>query len=468
MGRGMDMNHGASELDIEEILTRQKRYYDEDHTRSIKERRVILTRLRNVLKSREAEIMAALRQDLNKSELEAYSTELGIVLEEIGHICKRLTRWAKPRKVRTALTHIGSKGMIVPEPYGTVLIIAPWNYPFQLAISPLVGAIAAGNTVVLKPSELSPSVSDLLRRILAEVFPEEYVAVVEGGAEVSTELLKHKFDYIFFTGSVNVGRIVMEAAAKHLTPVTLELGGKSPCIVHRDADLALAARRIVFGKFTNAGQTCVAPDYLWVHKNVKEQLLQEMRQVVRDFYGEHPLSHPDYGRIVSRRHFDRLVMFLQDGQVALGGQSDAETLKIEPTVLDQVTWDMPVMKEEIFGPVFPVLEYEELDEMIAVVRSHPKPLALYLFSQNKSVQNHVIESLSFGGGTINDTLMHLATPYLPFGGVGDSGMGSYHGYESFKTFSHEKSVLIQTTRFDFAFRYPSSKNALRILKKLLK
>ncbi|RUT30655.1 aldehyde dehydrogenase [Paenibacillus zeisoli] len=462
------MNNEASELDIKELLTRQKQFYDEDRTRSVEYRRVMLTRLRDALQSREAEIMEALRLDLNKSELEAYSTEIGIVLEEIRHICKRLARWAKPRKVRTALTHTGSKGMIVPEPYGTVLIIAPWNYPFQLAISPLVGAIAAGNTVVLKPSELTPSVSAILKSILAEVFQEEHVAVVEGGVEVSTKLLKCKFDYIFFTGSVNVGRIVMEAAAKHLTPVTLELGGKSPCIVHEDANLVLAARRIVFGKFTNAGQTCVAPDYLWVHKNVKEQLLQEMRHVIRDFYGEHPLSHPDYGRIVSRRHFDRLVMFLQDGQVVLGGRSDEGSLKIEPTVLDQITWDMPVMQEEIFGPVFPVLEYEDLEELIARVRSHPKPLALYLFSQSKAIQNQVISSLSFGGGTINDTLMHLATPYLPFGGVGDSGMGSYHGLESFKTFSHEKSVLYQTTRFDFTFRYPSSKNALRIIRKMLK
>ncbi|USB34081.1 aldehyde dehydrogenase [Paenibacillus sp. YPG26] len=462
------MNNKAAELDIHELLTRHKLYYDSGRTRSIRDRLVLLARLREVLQSREAEIMAALRQDLNKSELESYSTEIGIVLEEIRHISRRLTRWARPRKVRTALTHIGSKGMIVPEPYGTVLIIAPWNYPFQLAISPLVGAIAAGNTVVLKPSELSPAVSDLLRRILAEVFPEDYVAVVEGGVEVSTELLRHKFDYIFFTGSVNVGRIVMEAAAKQLTPVTLELGGKSPCIVHKDADIALAARRIVFGKFTNAGQTCVAPDYLWVHRDVKEELLQEMGRAVRGFYGEDPISHPDYGRVVSRRHFDRLVMFLQDGQTVLGGRSDVETLKIEPTILDQVTWDMPVMKEEIFGPVFPVLEYEQLDEVIEGVRNHPKPLALYLFSQAESVQKHVIESLSFGGGTINDTLMHLATPYLPFGGVGDSGMGSYHGSESFKTFTHEKSVLIQTTRFDFPFRYPSSKNALRILKKLMK
>lgn len=468
MEEGMDVNNEASESDIQDLLTRQKLYYDEGHTRSVKIRLAILTRLRDVLKSSEAEIMNALRQDLNKSELEAYSTELGIVLEEIRHICKRLTRWVKPRKVRTALTHVGSKGLIVPEPYGTALIIAPWNYPFQLAISPLIGAIAAGNTVVLKPSELTPSVSALLRRILAEVFQEEHVAVVEGGVEVSTRLLKHKFDYIFFTGSVSVGRIVMEAAAKQLTPVTLELGGKSPCIVHEDADLPLAARRIVFGKFTNAGQTCVAPDYLWVHKKVKEPLLREMRQVVRDFYGEHPLSHPDYGRIVSRRHFDRLVKFLQNGQVVMGGGSDEESLKIEPTVLDQVTWDMPVMKEEIFGPVFPVLEYEDLQDMMASVRSHPKPLALYLFSQSKAIQNQVIQSLSFGGGTINDTLMHLATPYLPFGGVGDSGMGSYHGLESFKTFSHEKSVLIQTNRFDFTFRYPSSKNALRIIKKLLK
>ncbi|WP_068615301.1 aldehyde dehydrogenase [Paenibacillus tuaregi] len=454
--------------EIEAYLQRQRRYQEGGNTRSVSMRLERLARLAEVLRSYERDIMAALQQDLNKSELESYTTELGIVLEEIRHIRRRLRRWAKPRKVKTALTHVGSKGYIVPEPYGTVLIIAPWNYPFQLAVSPLVGAVAAGNTVVLKPSELAPAMSALLKRILGEVFSEDEVVVLEGGVEVSTALLEQKFDYIFFTGSVNVGRIVMEAASKHLTPVTLELGGKSPCIVHHDADVKLAARRIAFGKFTNAGQTCVAPDYLWVHKDIKDELLSELKIAVHSFYGERPLQHPDYGRIVSRRHFDRLVSFAGNGRIVMGGGSDEELLKIEPTVIDQVTWDMPMMKEEIFGPVFPVMEYDSLDQVIQGVRSHPKPLALYLFSESRSVQQQVTESLSFGGGTINDTLMHLATPYLPFGGVGESGMGSYHGYESFKTFSHEKSVLVQTTRFDFTFRYPSSKYALKIMKKLLK
>ncbi|GIP22646.1 aldehyde dehydrogenase [Paenibacillus sp. J22TS3] len=461
-----DSSHIRQE--IEAHLQRQRCYQEGGYTRSVSKRLDRLARLAEVLKSYEPDIMVALRQDLNKSELESYTTELGIVLEEIRHIRRRLRRWVKPRKVKTALTHVGSKGYIVPEPYGTVLIIAPWNYPFQLAVSPLVGAIAAGNTVVLKPSELAPAMSALLKRVLGEVFSEDEVVVLEGGVEVSTALLEQKFDYIFFTGSVNVGRIVMEAASKHLTPVTLELGGKSPCIVHYDADVKLAARRIAFGKFTNAGQTCVAPDYLWVHKDIKEELLSELKIAVQSFYGERPLQHPDYGRIVSRRHFDRLVSFTGNGRIVMGGDSDEELLKIEPTVIDQVTWDMPMMKEEIFGPVFPVMEYDSLDQVIQGVRSHPKPLALYLFSESRSVQQQVTESLSFGGGTINDTLMHLATPYLPFGGVGESGMGSYHGYESFKTFSHEKSVLVQTTRFDFTFRYPSSKHALKIMKKLLK
>lgn len=451
-----------------ELLALQQHYFQSGVTRSVEFRMAQLKKLRHAIVEREASILEALRADLNKSEMEAYAFEIGLVYKEITFMLKHLKRWSKPRKVKTALTHIGSRSYIVPEPLGAVLIIAPWNYPFQLAMSPLVGAIAAGNTVVLKPSELAPAVSAILASILRDTFDRSYLAVVEGGADASRELLELPFDKIFFTGSVRVGKIVMEAAAKHLTPVTLELGGKSPCIVHDDASLPLAAKRIAFGKFINAGQTCIAPDYLLVQRKVKNELVAAIREAVVSMYGDDPLQNPDYCKIVSPAHYERLREFLTDGTAVAGGRSDEQTLRIEPTVLEHVTWEMPVMKEEIFGPILPVVTYDEIQEAIAIVNARPKPLALYVFTQNPSLQKLVTERIPFGGGCINDTLMHLGTPYLPFGGVGESGMGSYHGENSFHTFSHMKSVLKQTTKFDFAFRYPSSKYGLAIIRKLLK
>ncbi|AFC28233.1 YwdH [Paenibacillus mucilaginosus 3016] len=453
---------------IHSVIIKQKEHFNRGETRPLAVRQAHLEALRQAVKRYEAEIIAALRADLGKSELEAYSTEIGFLLEEIRFVSKRMKGWAKPRKVKTAPTHIGSRGVIIPEPYGTALIIAPWNYPFQLALSPLVCAIAAGNTAVLKPSELTPTVSALLARLVADTFAPEVVAVIEGGVEETTELLRQPFDYIFFTGSVPVGRIVMEAAAKRLIPVTLELGGKSPCIVHRDAKLELAAKRIAFGKFANSGQTCIAPDYLLVHEEVKDELLRHLQAAVEEFYGREPVRNPDYGRIVSRRHYDRLVRFLGDGRSVFGGQSDDEALRIAPTALDGVSPEAPVMQEEIFGPILPVLTYREIGETIAAVNAKPKPLALYLFTEDAGVQREVVEKVSFGGGCINDTLMHIATPYLPFGGVGESGMGSYHGESSFKAFSHFKSVLKQTTLFDIAFRYPSAKNGLKLMRRFMK
>ncbi|WP_426454839.1 aldehyde dehydrogenase [Paenibacillus sp. S-38] len=453
---------------IRSVIIQQKDHFNRGLTRSLAVRQAHLDALRGAVKRYEADIIAALRADLGKSELEAYSTEIGFLLEEIRFVSKRMKGWAKPRKVKTALTHVGSRGVIVPEPYGTALIIAPWNYPFQLALSPLVGAIAAGNTAVLKPSELTPAVSSLLARLVADTFAPEVVAVIEGGVEETTELLRQPFDYIFFTGSVPVGRIVMEAAAKRLIPVTLELGGKSPCIVHRDAKLELAAKRVAFGKFANSGQTCIAPDYLLVHEEVKDEFLRHLRGAVEEFYGREPLRSPDYGRIVSRRHYDRLVRFLGDGRAVFGGQSDDEALRIAPTVLDGVSPEAPVMQEEIFGPILPVLTYREIGETIAAVNARPKPLALYLFTEDAGVQREVVEKVPFGGGCINDTLMHIATPHLPFGGVGESGMGSYHGESSFKAFSHFKSVLKQTTLFDIAFRYPSAKSGLKLMRRFMK
>jgi len=450
------------------LVNKQRQFFKTDKTKTIAFRVEALQRLKTAIKKYEQELMGALRADLNKSEFDAYSTEIGIVLEEINFTLKRLRAWVKPKKVKTPITHIGSSSYIYSEPYGVALIIAPWNYPFQLAIAPLIGAIAAGNCAIIKPSELTPKTSDILEQLISEYFPEEYIAVVQGAVETSQALLNEKFDYIFFTGSVPVGRIIMEAASKSLTPVTLELGGKSPCIVHEDANLKLAAKRIAWGKFMNAGQTCVAPDYLYLHKQIKEPFLNLLKNAIVDLYGQEPLKNPDFTRIVSNSHFQRLCGFLSNGEIVSGGKTSQETLMIEPTVLEGISWDDPVMMDEIFGPILPVLEYDSLSEVIEGIQNHPKPLALYLFTENDSVQQEVLNQISFGGGCINDTVYHIASPHLPFGGVGNSGIGAYHGKGSFDTFSHKKSVLKQTTRFDIPVRYPNVKDGLRKIKMFLK
>ncbi|MED1408844.1 aldehyde dehydrogenase [Bacillus paramycoides] len=455
-------------MSISSIVNKQKEYFYKGHTRSVEIRKSNLQKLYDGIQRFEDEIFQALKVDLNKSIHESFTTEIGYVLKEISFQMQHISSWSKPRRVRTALTHFGSKGTIVPEPYGVTLIIAPWNYPFQLAIAPLVGALAAGNTVILKPSELTPNVSKVLVKMLEELFTEELVAVVEGGVEESTALLKEPFDYIFFTGSVGVGKVVMEAAAKNLTPLTLELGGKSPCIVHKDAKLDVTARRIVWGKFLNAGQTCVAPDYMYVHSSVKEQLIKALRHEIAEQYGKDALQNDSYVRIVSERHFERLCTFLQVGNPVIGGNYKKETLHIEPTVLTNVTWQDSVMEDEIFGPILPILEYNKIEDVIETIQQHPKPLALYVFSEDKGVQEKVTRNISYGGGCINDVVYHLATPYLPFGGVGSSGLGGYHGKESFRTFSHYKSILSQSTAFDMKIRYSSTKSALKFIRKLLK
>ncbi|KEK23557.1 aldehyde dehydrogenase [Bacillus gaemokensis] len=455
-------------MNITSIVNEQKSYFYKGHTRDIETRKQHLRKLYEGIGRFEADIFQALKLDLNKSDHESFTTEIGYVLKEISFLIKHLSSWSKPKRVRTALTHFGSKGKIIPEPYGVTLIMAPWNYPFQLAIAPLVGALAAGNTVVLKPSELTPNVSSLLASILRELFPAELVAVVEGGVTESTALLREPFDYIFFTGSVGVGKIVMEAAAKKLIPLTLELGGKSPCIVHKDTKLDVAARRIVWGKFLNAGQTCVAPDYIYVHSSVKGEFIKALRTEIEHQYGEKPLQNENYVRVVSKRHFERLLSFLQDGRTEIGGNYKEETLHIEPTVLTNITWQDPIMEDEIFGPILPVMEYEGIEEVIETIQKQPKPLALYVFSENKELQKKVTQNISYGGGCMNDVVYHLATPYLPFGGVGSSGLGSYHGEQSFRTFSHYKSILSQTTVFDMKIRYSSTKSALKFIRKLLK
>ncbi|MWC29405.1 aldehyde dehydrogenase family protein [Paenibacillus sp. MMS18-CY102] len=455
-------------MQIYELLELQRQLFASGRTRPFEERQQRLRALKTALKRHEPALLNALKQDLNKSEMEAYSTEIGLVYHEINHTLKRLKRWMKPKRVRTPLTHWGSRSYIMAEPYGVALIIAPWNYPVQLSLLPLIGAVAAGNTVILKPSELAPHVADVLAAAIGEAFEPEWATAMLGGAEVSTALLAEKLDYIFFTGSVKIGRAVMTAAASQLTPVTLELGGKSPCIVHRDADIALAAKRVAFGKFTNAGQTCVAPDYVYVHRDVREQFVAQLAHAIQALYGQEPLHNPDYAHIISDRHFARLASFLSDGHPVVGGQVDPEQRCIAPTVLEGVNWNSSIMQEEIFGPILPLLSYESIEEVYEAVLERPKPLALYLFSNRRELQREVLERISFGGGCVNDTLLHFASPYLPVGGVGDSGMGRYHGESSFFTFSHQKSVLHQATFCDIPFRYPNSQWGLAIIRRLLR
>ncbi|WP_096201110.1 aldehyde dehydrogenase [Bacillus sp. FJAT-45350] len=450
------------------LIENQRNYFFTGETKDISFRIKQLKLLKKVIKKNEKQIIDALRNDLNKSEFEAYMTEIGYLYNEINDVLKNIKDWAKPKKVRTPKTHIGSDSYIYPEPYGVVLIIAPWNYPFQLALAPLIGAMATGNCAIIKPSELTPETSAIVAEIIKETYSENYITVVEGAVETSEALLKERFDYIFFTGSVAVGKIVMEAASKYLTPITLELGGKSPTIVHDDAKLEIAAKRIVWGKFINAGQTCVAPDYLLVQKNVKEKLVVQLKKAIKEFYGENVISNSNYPMIVNQRHLDRLIAYLDNGDIVYGGQSEREKRFLEPTLIENVSLDSPIMTDEIFGPILPILEYGSLDEVIEIVRERQNPLALYLFTENVATEKRILNDLSFGGGCINDTIYHLGTPHLPFGGVGESGMGAYHGKFSFDTFSHQKGVLKQTSKFDIPLRYHTTKGALTMIKRVFK
>lgn len=430
----------------QELTKKQLSFFHSGKTKDVAFRIETLKKLRELVLGHEEDILKAVKADLNKPEMEAKRAEIGLVLSEIDFALENLAEWAAPKEVETPSTHAGAKSYIYQDPYGLALVIAPWNYPFQLAVSPVVGAIAAGNCVVLKPSELTPHTSSLLAKMFNENFPEEYLTVVEGEVETSTALLKENFDYIFFTGSTMVGKIVAEAAAKHLTPVTLELGGKSPTIVHEDANIEEAAKRIARGKFANAGQTCVAPDYILVQRNVKDELLSNLKEVVTNTYGEDVSQNLDFPHVVSEKHFDRLSSFLTNGKIVFGGKTDRSRLFIEPTVLDNISWEDNVMQDEIFGPILPVIVYDEISEVIEAIVKRPKPLALYLFSEGEAVQDHILNSVSFGGGSINDTINHMTSHYLPFGGVGDSGMGAYHGKASFDTFSHAKSILKRSNK----------------------
>ncbi|MCM3006370.1 aldehyde dehydrogenase [Priestia koreensis] len=429
-----------------ELLQKQHAFFKGGQTKDVQFRIDTLNKLKDLVQTHAQDVLDAVKADLNKPEVEAKRAEVGLVIGEIDYMVENLAAWAEPKEVETPAMLEGAKSFILPEPYGSALVIAPWNYPFQLAMNPLVGAIAAGNTAVLKPSELTPRTSSLLATLINDNFPEEYLRVVEGEVETSTALLNEKFDYVFFTGSTGVGKIVAQAAAKHLTPVTLELGGKSPTIVHKDANLDETAARIARGKFANAGQTCVAPDYVLAHRSVKDELIKKLQEVITATYGEDVTKNLDFPHVVSGRHFDRLHGFLANGDLAVGGQSDRDRLFIEPTVLDNISFEDAVMQDEIFGPILPMIVYDELSEVIDEVTKRPKPLALYIFSEDEEVQNEILHNISFGGGSINDTITHMTTHYLPFGGVGESGMGAYHGKASFNTFSHFKSILNRPTK----------------------
>ncbi|NFA62000.1 aldehyde dehydrogenase [Clostridium sporogenes] len=453
---------------INNILEKQKKFFDNGYTKDINFRIEALKKLKYSIKINENNIFKALKKDLNKSEFETFITEIGIVYDEINVAIKNIKKWSKTKKVRTPITNFLASSYIYNEPYGVVLIMAPWNYPFQLIMAPLVGAISAGNCILLKPSELAVETEKIIVDIIKDTFNDEYISVVTGGVEGSEALLKEKFDYIFYTGGINVGKIVMKAAAENLTPIILELGGKSPCIVDKDADIDLAARRIAWGKFLNAGQTCVAPDYLIVHKNIKEKFISLMEKYIVKFFGKNSFESEDYPRIINERHFKRLEGYLDEGKIVFGGKRDINNLYIEPTIIEEINFKNRIMQEEIFGPVLPVIEFEDISEVIDIVKNNSKPLALYYFSEDKEKQKFVIKNIQFGGGCINDTIMHLATSTLPFGGVGNSGMGGYHGIASFETFSHKKSILKKSNLIDIKIRYAPFKGKINLARKLFK
>ena len=438
-------------MDIHEIVESEKHFFRTGVTRGVDFRIDMLKKFRKAIIENDELISAALKADLNKQPFESYMCETGLLLEEINFHIKRLKKWSKTRRVKSGIGQLPGKSYVCPEPYGVVLIMAPWNYPVQLCLMPLVGAISAGNCAVVKPSAYAPESSRVISKLIESAFPTGFVTAVEGGRDANKALLDEPFDYIFFTGSVAVGKTVMEAAAKRLTPVTLELGGKSPIIVDETANLPLAARRIAFGKVLNAGQTCVAPDYLMIEKSVEAPFIEEYKKALASFFPEGDMS--GMVRIINDKHFERVCNILDNsGNVVIGGARDAETRFIEPAVLTDVPIDSPAMQQEIFGPVLPVLPYEKLDDCIDFIRSRPKPLALYIFSENKMNQEKVLNSCSFGGGCINDTVIHLASSHMSFGGVGESGMGSYHGKKSFDTFTHYRSVLKQG-KLDVKLRY---------------
>ncbi len=456
--------------DINLIFKNQKEFFESGKTINVDYRIKNLKKLNDIIKKNEDKILNELKKDLGKSNFEGYVTEVGILYDDINFHIKNVKKWSSEEKRKSPIVYYPSKSYIYKEPYGVTLIIGPFNYPFQLVIAPLIGAISAGNTAIIKPSENSRNIALLLEKLINENFPGEYLRVVNplGGKETVSLLLDKPFDYIFFTGSVRVGKLVMQKAAQHLTPVTLELGGKSPCIVDSDAKLKLAAKRIVWGKFLNAGQTCVAPDYLCVHKSVKDELLKLIINEIRIQFGENVRNSEDYPRIVNKSSLERLSGYLNDGKIYYGGNIDEDNLYMEPTLIIKPDLNSPLMSDEIFGPILPILVYEDLDNVIKFINHREKPLALYYFSESKKKIKYVLTSTTSGGVTINDTIIHVANPNLPFGGVGNSGVGKYHGKESFETFTHNKSVMKRGTFIEFNIRFAPYKNKLNLVKRIMK
>lgn len=454
-------------MDFKELVSAQRRYWNSGATRSLAFRKDMLERLEQAIEGREKELLEALREDLGKAPYESYACEVGMTLAELRHAKKHLSRWAAPKGRPSPLALFPAKSRVAADPYGVALIMSPWNYPVQLTLVPLISALAAGNCAVVKPSAYAPAVSAALSALISDIFPREYVAAVEGGRAENSALLEEHFDYIFFTGSTEVGKTVMTAAAKFLTPVTLELGGKSPVIIGADADLRLTARRLAWGKFLNAGQTCVAPDHIWVPEGLRDALVEELDRQIHVLYGENPLESPDLPKIVNEKHFMRVKGLIQEEKTAVGGKSDLKTRKIEPTVLVDVTEGDPAMGEEIFGPVLPVLTYTDLEELLVRQQQKPRPLALYIFTRDRRTEERILQMVPSGGVCVNDAVVHLANPNVPFGGVGDSGMGSCHGRAGFDTFTHYRTV-VRRGSLDLPLRYPPyGGKSLGLLKKLM-
>lgn len=461
-------NQVYTEFDAATLVNKQRNFFNTGKTKDIEFRIEQLKKLRQVISDNQELIMEALKKDLNKSPMEAYGTEVGFLLADIKHTLKTIRSLAKPRKVKTPLFHQLGSSWIQPEPYGVTYVVAPWNYPFQLAIAPAIGALAAGNTCIIRPSRMSENTARVMEKLINSNFDESYLKVVLSDIRQSNELLEQKFDYIFFTGSPDVGRQIYAAASKHLTPVTLELGGKSPCFVDETFNTNWGIKRIVWGKFTNAGQTCVAPDYVLVDKKVKQKFVDAFIKTTKEFFGEDPQKSPDLGRIINEKHFLRLTKLLEKGNILMGGKTDINDLYIAPTLIDGVTADDPVMQGEIFGPILPIIEYEKLDDAIRFVNSRNKPLALYIFSEDKMYQERILNETSSGNASINECLMHVGQFELPFGGVGESGMGAYHGDVSFETFSHMKGILKKSTLSDFKQRFPPyTESGTKLIRKLI-
>jgi len=453
---------------MKELIAQQKVFFQSQQTKDISFRKNALIKLKKELLLKEPKIIEALNKDFKKSEFESVLSETGTVLAELSHTIKKINKWAKPQSVMPSLLNFPSRDSIYKQPYGQVLIIAPWNYPYLLVFSPLIGAVAAGNTAVVKPSELTPNTSTIIREIIEIVFTPDHVTTIEGGVEVSQALLAEKWDYIFFTGSVTVGKIIAKAASKNLTPTTLELGGKNPCVIDETANIKLAAKRLVWGKFINGGQTCIAPDYILIHKECKDDFVAAMRYEIEKSYGTNPQTSPDYPRIINERNFDQLNKMLKNADCIIGGTTDKDDLYIAPTLVNEPALDSEIMKDEIFGPLLPILSYDSQSTLDEIISRYPYPLSLYVFSKQQDFARQIINRYSFGGGAINDTLIQFVNPKLPFGGVGNSGIGAYHGKRSFDTFTHQKSITRHYNWLDIPFRYAPYKGKTGLIRFMIK